>query len=390
MYGPLRPWACLSRWHPRSSYEGLRSKLSSLHDAMRSIFIATRCTRETRFRVSGLSGLHELFEFFLRREGAHGAVAGAGEGACGAAPQGRLAHPVFFEGFVREVYEGGGEESVSGAGGVHDLTDVEGGHLTAVLPGGVECAFRPLAYEHQGDAAVQKHTGGLFDVIGAEQRRELVVAQLDDGGEVKERVHGLLGGLGALPEVLAEVDVEGDGDAELACELRDAVRRRANGLADQGDAAEVHERRPGEQPLRNVLGREQFVCGRAGTVEGELAVTVGTYLHKGERGAGRWALATDTGGIHALGLERPQDEVSEEILANAADEGGLGAQAGSGHCYVRRRPPWPGDEPKFDRGDILFPVDVRDDLAQRDYLLQVFLRNLYLVLHLAQNPHLLV
>src|SRR5829696_10202937 len=43
MYGPLRPWACLSRWHPRSSYEGLRSKLSSLHDAMRSIFIATRC-----------------------------------------------------------------------------------------------------------------------------------------------------------------------------------------------------------------------------------------------------------------------------------------------------------------------------------------------------------
>src|SRR5215217_736575 len=344
MYGPLRPWACLSRWHPRSSYEGLRSKLSSLHDAMRSIFIATRCTRETRFRVSGLSGLHELFEFFLRREGAHGAVAGAGEGACGAAPQGRLAHPVFFEGFVREVYEGGGEESVSGAGGVHDLTDVEGGHLTAVLPGGVECAFRPLAYEHQGDAAVQKHTGGLFDVIGAEQRRE----------------------------------------------LRDAVRRRANGLADQGDAAEVHERRPGEQPLRNVLGREQFVCGRAGTVEGELAVTVGTYLHKGERGAGRWALATDTGGIHALGLERPQDEVSEEILANAADEGGLGAQAGSGHCYVRRRPPWPGDEPKFDRGDLLFPVDVRDDLAQRDYLLQVFLRNLYLVLHLAQNPHLLV
>src|SRR5215203_4315525 len=48
MYGPLRPWACLSRWHPRSSYEGLRSKLSSLHDAMRSIFIATRCQKEDR------------------------------------------------------------------------------------------------------------------------------------------------------------------------------------------------------------------------------------------------------------------------------------------------------------------------------------------------------
>src|SRR5215204_5674981 len=180
------PRSCL-RWS-RSLY-GSRSSSTC---PSRSAGCGARAVREppykeTRFRVSGLSGLHELFEFFLRREGAHGAVAGAGEGACGAAPQGRLAHPVFFEGFVREVYEGGGEESVSGAGGVHDLTDVEGGHLTAVLPGGVECAFRPLAYEHQGDAAVQKHAGGLFDVIGAEQRRELVVAQLDDGGEVKER-----------------------------------------------------------------------------------------------------------------------------------------------------------------------------------------------------------
>src|SRR5215204_2034024 len=43
MYGPLRPWAYLARWHPRSSDGGLRSKLSSLHVAMRPILIATRC-----------------------------------------------------------------------------------------------------------------------------------------------------------------------------------------------------------------------------------------------------------------------------------------------------------------------------------------------------------
>jgi hypothetical protein len=42
-------------------------------------------------------GFHELFEFFLGWQGAHGAVVGAGEGACGAAHQGRLVHPVFFQ-----------------------------------------------------------------------------------------------------------------------------------------------------------------------------------------------------------------------------------------------------------------------------------------------------
>src|SRR5215213_11503073 len=46
MYGPLLPWACPARWHPRSSDGGLRSKLSSVYVAMRPILIATRCRRE--------------------------------------------------------------------------------------------------------------------------------------------------------------------------------------------------------------------------------------------------------------------------------------------------------------------------------------------------------
>src|SRR5215211_1279468 len=49
MYEPLRPWTCLAQWHPRSSYGGLRSKLSSLHDAMRPILIATRCLRNSSY-----------------------------------------------------------------------------------------------------------------------------------------------------------------------------------------------------------------------------------------------------------------------------------------------------------------------------------------------------
>src|SRR5829696_9941489 len=51
MYEPLRPWTCLAQWHPRSSYGGLRSKLSSLHDAMRPILIATRCTRSSAMKA---------------------------------------------------------------------------------------------------------------------------------------------------------------------------------------------------------------------------------------------------------------------------------------------------------------------------------------------------
>src|SRR5215210_756877 len=91
-------------------------------------------------------GLHKPFEIFLRRQGTHGAVVGAGQGAGGAAPEGRLAYPVFFQGFVREVDEGGGEESISRTGGVHDLTYVERGHFTAELAGSVERSFGSLAH----------------------------------------------------------------------------------------------------------------------------------------------------------------------------------------------------------------------------------------------------
>src|ERR687890_2136479 len=277
------------------------------------------------------------------------------------------------------MHEDGGQESGSRACGVHDLAHVEGGHFAAERPCGVERAFWSLAYEHQGYAAIQQHPGSFLDVIGSEQRRELVVAQLDDGGEVQKRVHGFPCGLGALPQVLAEVDVEGYGDVVLAGELRDAVRRRADGLADEGDAAEVYERCSRDQIFRNVLGREQLVGGRTGPVECELTVPVGAYLHEGQRGAGRRTVAAYTGGIHTLGFEGPQDEVSEEILPDAAHESGLGAKAAGGDCYVRGRAPRSGDEPQLDFRDLLPPVDVRDDLAQRYYLPQDFLPTLYLV-----------
>src|ERR687890_193634 len=154
------------------------------------------------------------------------------------------------------MHEDGGEEGVSRACGVHDLAHVEGGHFATERPCGVERAFWSLAYEHQGYAAIQQHPGSFLDVIGSEQRRELVVAQLDDGWEVQKRVHCFPCGLGALPQVLAEVDVEGHGYVKLAREFCDAVRSRADWLADEGDAAEVHERRSRDQILRNVLGRE--------------------------------------------------------------------------------------------------------------------------------------
>ena len=84
---------------------------------------------------------YKTVEVFLRREGAHGAVIGAGEGAGCAASKGRLAYPLFLPRFVREVYEGGGEKRIPGACGVHDVADVEGGNLAAVLPGAEEGAF---------------------------------------------------------------------------------------------------------------------------------------------------------------------------------------------------------------------------------------------------------
>ena len=45
--GPPRPWACPAQWHQRSSDVGLQSTLSSTHDAMQPILIATCCKHAT-------------------------------------------------------------------------------------------------------------------------------------------------------------------------------------------------------------------------------------------------------------------------------------------------------------------------------------------------------
>ena len=57
---------------------------------------------------------------------------------------------------------------------------IEGGDFAAEFSCGVERAIGAFAHEHQGDAAGEQHAGGFFDVIDTEQRRELVVAKLDD------------------------------------------------------------------------------------------------------------------------------------------------------------------------------------------------------------------
>jgi hypothetical protein len=73
-YGPLRPWACLARWHLRSSYGGLRSKLSSLHVAVRPILIATRCREtvwkaapRTRMNAGETNGWRSIYANLARR-----------------------------------------------------------------------------------------------------------------------------------------------------------------------------------------------------------------------------------------------------------------------------------------------------------------------------------
>ena len=88
------------------------------------------------------------------------------------------------------------EERVPRAGGVHDL-DLEGRYAAAELPGGVEGTFWTQANQNQGDTAFKQDLRSLFLTLHPEQRRELVVSQLDDGGEVEERVNGLTGGLDA-------------------------------------------------------------------------------------------------------------------------------------------------------------------------------------------------
>src|SRR5918998_4336135 len=276
---------------------------------------------------------HEPLQLVLRGQGPHGAVVRAGQRPGRGPPQGRLAHPLLVGEVARisrQVHQGRREEGVPRPGGVHDL-DLEGRDAAAELPGGVEGSLGTPAYQDEGDAAVYEDLRGLFDALHAEQRRELVVAQLDDGGEVEQRVHGLAGGLDARPEVLAEVDVEGRRDVEVLRELRGPVDRRAAGVFYEEYAPEVDERSPGQELFGDVFRPEKLVGGRVRAVEGEGSVPVFSDLHEGQRGARGRLAPPDRRGVHSFGLQRTQDKVPEEILPYAPRERRLLAEPSGGY-----------------------------------------------------------
>jgi hypothetical protein len=99
------------------------------------------------------------------------------------------------------------------------------------------------------------------------------------------------------------VYVKGDGDVHVHRKLGKLARGRTDRVLDEGDAAEVRERRPRETFATDVLGRQQLVgCGH-GPVERELAVAVLRYLDERERRAcGRW-LPPDRGRFDAHGVQ---------------------------------------------------------------------------------------
>src|SRR3712207_3936425 len=273
------------------------------------------------------------------------------------------------------MYQGRREEGVPRAGAVYDL-DLEGRDAAAELPGGVESPFRTQAHEYQGCSARDQAFSGFSGVLNPKQRRELVVAQLDDGGEIEQRVHDLAGSLDARPEVFAEVDVEGRRNVQLARKLRGLVDRRTARFFYQEYAPEVHERGPGQEFPGDVLLTEELVGGRVGAVEGEEPVALIPDLHEGQRGARGRLAAPDPRGVHALGLQRPQDEVPEEILPHAPGKRRPFSETGSGDGDVRRRPARPRGEGQLFLRRALVPIDVRDDLAQSYYLSQVLLLSL--------------
>ena len=100
----------------------------------------------------------------------------------------------------------------------------------------------------------------------------------------------------------------------------------------------------------DVLGREELVRRRDRAVEGELAVAVLGHLDEGERGARGRLLAQDRGRVHARALQGEQDEVPEQVVAQAPDEPGLGAQPRGGDRHVGRRPARPRGERQLDVG----------------------------------------
>src|ERR671914_727574 len=187
---------------------------------------------------------HELLHRVLRGQSPHGAVVRAGQPPGRRSPYSRLAYTLLVEQvfwIVGEMHQGRREEGVPRAGGVHDL-DLEGRYAAAELPGGVESPLRAQAHQYQLYSAADQALRRFLDTLNPEQRRQLLVSQLDDGGEVEQRVHGLAGDLDARPEVFAEVDVEGRRDVQVLREFRGLVDGRAAGVFYEEYAPEVDER----------------------------------------------------------------------------------------------------------------------------------------------------
>ena len=167
------------------------------------------------------------------------------------------------------------QEGVSRAGGVHDLDHVEGGHLAAELPGGVEGAVRPLLMRTR-ETPRSRSSPAASSMSSVPSRGEsssspsLTMVERSRSGSTASLAASALS-----QRCSRKLTSKATGTSSSSGELGDAVRRGADGLAYQGDAAEVDERSPRDQILGDVFGREQLVGGRAGAVEGELAVAVG-------------------------------------------------------------------------------------------------------------------
>src|SRR4028118_1152166 len=163
----------------------------------------------------------------------------------------------------------------------------------------------------------------------------------------------------------SKVDVEDQGHVQFLREIGSPVYSRARGFSYERDAPEVHdggpgegcsgrvpsceryapevhEGGPGEDFSGNVLRAEKLVGGRIGSIEGERAVSVRSYLHEGERSTRGRFTATDRRGIYTLGLQVAQDKIPEEILPDAPDERRLRPEPCGGHGDVRGRPARPG------------------------------------------------
>ena len=134
------------------------------------------------------------------------------------------------------------------------------------------------------------------------------------------------------------------------------MRRGADGLAYQGMLPKLTNEAP--ETRFSVTSSGESNSSAAGLEQvGERAVTGLVDLHEGERGARGLRLAADTRCL-PLGLQRPQDEVTEEVLPTLPTNGPR-------RRAWRRRPPRSparrraGYEPQLDVRELTPPVDVR-------------------------------